>query len=230
MAVTETRTGAIYGIGVFGTDSFGISNTSLAVGDSVVGTSSAGSVVVTADAPVSVTGVSASTSVGSVEVDINIVAYWDSFLISGSIGSVTVTADAPVSVSGVAATSAVGTLPIPDSVYDVVGVEGTTVVNAGYTDKYTGFNVSTVNYNAIYGEGVYGNTRYGYVSGDLFYEVDEVTASGAIGSVSVAAGSDVDLNIYVSAEIVTDAPAVIGDEVTIVAEANVTPEAAEGTL
>lgn len=229
MAVTETRTGAIYGIGVYATDTFGVSNSSLAVDDSLVGTTGIGSVVVTADAPVSVTGVSATSSVGDIEVDINIVAYWDSFLVSASIGSVTVTADNNVEVSGVSATSAVGTLPTPDSVYDVVGVEGTGTVNGGYTDKYDGFLAYGNTTNAIYGEGVYGTSRYGYVDSSIYHEVDDVSATGSVGFVSISAASETSLSASVVGEIITDAPAVIGDEVTVTADANTALPSVVGT-
>lgn len=293
---SEVRTGSIYGVGVYGTDSFGVSNTQITV-DGTAGTTAINSVVVTADAPVPTIGVQGTTSLGDIEIDINIVGRPDTDIpMTASLGSINVTAAAPVPVTGVEATNEVGTLPTPDSVYDVTGVQGTTAVNAGYTDKYNGFAVNTTNYNAIYGEGVYSQTRYGYTDPSLFYEVSAVTASGAVGSVTtvsaagvtpedarvtgsvgdltvvaasnfevsgvsasgaigtgfavsdnarpdfssvvatgsigfltIQAGSDVDLNVYVSAEIITDSAGVVGDEVTITADANVTPESASAT-
>lgn len=226
---TEVRTGSIYGIGVYGTDTFGVSNTAITV-DGVGASGSVGTSVVTADAPVVVTGVSAISSLSTVEVDINIVGRPDTDIpMTGSVGDVVVTADAPVDVTGLSATSAVGTLPTPDSVYDVIGVQGTTGVNGGYTDKYDGFLAFGNTTNAIYGEGVYGTSRYGFVDTNVFHEVDAVTATGSVGNVSTSADNNTLISAGVFAEIITDAVAVVGDEVTIVAEANIVPTGVVGT-
>ena len=226
---TEVRTGSVYGIGVYGTDTFGVSNTAITV-DGVAGTSALNNVVVTADAPVPVTGVSATSSLNDVEVDINIVGRADADIpMAGSVGDVVVTADAPVDVTGLVATSAVGTLPTPDSVYDVVGVQGTTAVNGGYTDKYDGFLAFGNTTNAIYGEGVYGTSRYGFVDPSVFHEVGSVSATASVGNVSTSADNNTLISAGVFAEIITDAVAVVGDEVTIVAEANIVPTGVVGT-
>ena len=226
---TEVRTGSIYGIGVYGTDTFGVSNTDITV-DGVAGTSALNNVVVTADAPVPVTGVSATSALNDVEVDINIVGRADADIpMAGSVGDVVVTADAPVDVTGLVATSAVGTLPTPDSVYDVVGVQGTTAVNGGYTDKYDGFLAFGNTTNAIYGEGVYGTSRYGFVDPNVFHEVGSISATASVGNVSTSADNNTLISAGVFAEIITDAVAVVGDEVTIVAEANIVPTGVVGT-
>jgi len=226
---TEIRTGAIYGIGVYGTDTFGVSNTNITV-DGVAGTPAVGTVTAFTNAYAPVDGVSATSAVGDVEVDINIIGRPDADIpMAGSVGDVTVTADAPVDVTGVFATNEVGTLPTPDSIYDVVGVQGTTAVNGGYTDKYDGFLAFGNTTNAIYGEGVYGTSRYGYVNPNLFHEVDAVIATGSVGNVSTSADNNTQISAGVFAEIITDAELVVGDEVTIVAEANVVPTGVVGT-
>lgn len=226
---TEVRTGSVYGIGVYGTDTFGVSNTAITV-DGVAGTTALNAVVVTADAPVSVTGVSATASLGSIEVDINIIGRPDADIpMAGSVGTVSTVAEAVTIPASVSATNNVGTLPTPDSVYDVIGVEATGEVNGGYTDKYDGLYVVTNTTNAIYGEGVYGSSAYGYVDPNVFHEVDSVSATASVGNVSTSADNNTLISAGVFAEIITDAVAVVGDEVTIVAGADVDTNGVEGT-
>lgn len=109
------------------------------------------------------------------------------------------------------------------------GVEGTGVVNAGYTDKYNGFYVSTNYVNSYYGEGVYGISRYGDTSSWTEVEVPEVVGTGNVTGVSVSAASETSLTVSVFAEIITDAEATVGDEVTVTAGATPTPSGVEGT-
>lgn len=86
---------------------------------------------------------------------------------------------------------------------------------------------SSVESGAIYGIGVYGTAEYGVTSTAI--SVDGTSATGAVGSVSISAGSTTELSAFVSAEIITDAPGVIGDEVTIVGDANLELTSVEGT-
>jgi len=133
--------------------------------------------------------------------------------------------DANFSVSGTEGTGEITTAtPAASSNAPVTGVSASfTTPDTSYTDKYDGFLAYGSFTNAIYGEGVYGTSRYGYVDTSLFYEVPSVSATASAGSVTIVAGSDVDLNIYVSAELVTDAPGIIGDEVIITADAVTEP-------
>ena len=86
---------------------------------------------------------------------------------------------------------------------------------------------SSVESGAVYGVGIYGTDLYGVSSTAI--TVDGTSATGSVNTVSITAGSTTELSAFVSAEIITDAPGVIGDEVVISGDANVEPESAEGT-
>ena len=95
----------------------------------IAATGSVGAATVSADANVSVTGVSGTGSVGSVTVSANANAAVTGVAATGAVGSVTVTADSSTTVTGVAATGAVGSVTVSaDAIVSVSGVAGTGAV------------------------------------------------------------------------------------------------------
>ena len=226
---SSVSSGSLYGTGVYGTDVYGVSNVTITV-DGVTSSGAVTTTAISGNSTLTVTGVSATAQLGVPNVVAGTVATPDDDVpMVGSVGTVAVVANSSVTVTGVSATTTVNDLPTPDSVYDVVGVQGTTQLNGDYTDLHTGFYVYGNTTNAIYGEGVYGTSRYGFVDPNVFHEVSSVDATGAVGSVSIAAGSDVSLNIFVSAQVITDAPGIVGDEVTVTADAVVEPTGVAAT-
>ena len=160
---SATATGAIFGRGVYGTDSYGVSSDS-----------------------VTVTGVSGSSAVSAPQV----------YIVNARIQ---------------------------------VGVEGTGVINAGYTDKYTGFFAYGNNVSARYAEGVYGRSVYGLTDDNVFHEVSPVVGTGNVTGVTISAASETSLSVSVFAEIVTDAAGTVGDEVEVSASATIEPTGVEAT-
>jgi len=86
---------------------------------------------------------------------------------------------------------------------------------------------SSVESGAIYGIGVYGTAEYGVSSTTI--SVDGTTATGSVGTVSISAGSTTELSAFVSAEIITDAPGIVGDEVTVTGDSDLELASVEGT-
>lgn len=189
MAVTETKTGAWYGLATYGTELYTTASNSLALSSAET--------------------VEATGSVGSVTV---VEGIGDTATPSGVVGTTTVNDDLNVLM-----------VFTPDS------VEATGSVNADQDDLHNGFRVETNFANAYYGQGVYGASIYGDTSAPTETEVAGVQGTCTATGVTVSASSDTTLEVSVFAEIITDAEAVIGDEVTIVAEAVVVPTGVEGT-
>lgn len=190
MAVTETKTGAWYGIATYGTELWSTASNSLAL-----------------------------SSAETVEA-------------TGSVGSVTVVEGVgdTATPSGVSANGIANDDLLVRMVFTPESTEATGAVNAGYTDRYTGFYVSTNFANAYYGEAIYGQSYYGNVSAWTEVPLTAPTQmQGNVTGVTVSASSDTTLEVSVFAEIITDAELVIGDEVTVVAEAVVILTGVEGT-
>jgi len=177
MAVTETKTGAWYGIATYGTELYSTANSTLAVNESVEGTSSVGSVTV-------IEGVGDTATP-----------------------------------SGVSATTTVNDDLLVKMVFTLQSVSATASVNADQDDLHTGFRVSTNFENAYYGQGIYGVSYYGNTSAPTETEVTGVQGTGSVTGVTVSAASETTLEVSVFAEIITDAAGVIGDEVTVTADA-----------
>lgn len=229
---STTRTGAIYGIGVYGTDTYGLSNVSITV-DGVDATSALDSGFSVYNSNVyPVSGTEATVLGPQFSILLRTVYRsddGDALEQTLSVGDVTVVANANTGTSGVEATGQIQQLVDTnfDSVYDVQGVEGTGIVSTEYTDKYTGFFVYDNYINAYYGSGIYGLSYYGITDRPIYHEVDAVSATGAVGNASISADSNTQISASVFAEVITDSPLVVGDEVVVIADANV-PTTAQG--
>lgn len=154
---TTTRTGAIYGIGIYGTDVYGVSNVSILV-DGVQGTCTTDSgVIIEADANHVVIGVTAAGAVGQV----------------GTIGK------AVVVPTGVEVTGAIGTTShIGDALFVLPSVEGTGAIG---TATVVAAAVTVLNVS------VEGTAQVGIVNAQANADVAVTgnTATGSIGSVNV---------------------------------------------
>jgi hypothetical protein len=125
---TVTRTGAIYGIGVFGQDLYGVSNVSI-IPVGVEATTAIGAVTVTAGAVVLPTGVQVVTNVGNVAIsNTNFPAGVEA---TAAVGTVTVIADALVLPVGVEATADIGTVTVEAGALVLpVGVQASTAIGS----------------------------------------------------------------------------------------------------
>lgn len=161
----------------------------------------------------------------------NTLAVDESVSSTASVGSVTL-------IEGVGITAAPsgvsGATTINDDLHVLMvftpdSVSATGVVNTDQNDLYDGFRVNTNFANAYYGQGVYGASIYGDTSAPTEVLLSSLQGSGNVTGVTVAASSDTTLEISVFAEIITDATAVIGDEVTVVADAVLQLDSVSGT-
>jgi hypothetical protein len=188
VAVSETKSGAFYGIGVYGTNQYDRASTTL---QSLVSFNAGG--VVNTVSVVEGTGVTFTLpSVSATGVAEDIDAYM---------------------------------------AFTITSVSAPLVVNADTTDFFDGFRVNTNFVNAYYGQGVYGASYYGDTSGPTEFRVPDVTGAGTIGigGLTIVADNNTDISVGVFAEIVTDAPGVVGDEVEVVAKAVVVSPQVTGT-
>jgi hypothetical protein len=114
---STVRFGAVYGIGVYGVDQYGLTSvTHVPDGVQAVATSDSG-VVIIGDANHVVVGVTmgaAISSVGVVGVAVTSVA---GVVSTAVVGALSVTGDATLLLSGVAASGAVGNLPFQQKLY-----------------------------------------------------------------------------------------------------------------
>ena len=151
---SSVASGAVYGIGVYGTDSYGVANISITVdGVQASGTAQSHVNIVTADATHTVTsvqGVSATGGIGDVTAASVVVPTGVSATGSigtatarsvnridvpttisfGTAGNLTITADANLQVTGVSATGTVGDSLNFQSIYSVTGVSATGTVDS----------------------------------------------------------------------------------------------------
>lgn len=223
---TETKTGSFYGTGLYGADLYGVASTSIIV-DGVATTSAVGTTTVTADSLVVLTGVSAVSSLGSPTIEANSSTSTTGVSATGSTGDVTATGSTVGQPTGVAATGAVGTTQT-SSIYSVTGVEASASLN-GQIDRSDGFAAYGENIVAIYGIGVYGQSQYGVTSPqEVYLDGISVSATAEVGDISNVSNANV-VPTGVEAEIITDSPIVIGDEVEAVGDANVTPTGVSAT-
>lgn len=206
---SSTQTGAVYGVGTYGTDQYGIANISIAVdGVQAVGTTDP-DIVITADANhviTSVQGVSANGGVGQVignaveeptgvqatgTVDTVNVAHnarptFDGVEGTGSVGTVTTTADSNVGVTtpSVISTGVDQAIVVADSNFEVSGVEGTTSVGTP-----TQVTVNRVPVTGVEGTGEIGDPVIGNNAIPALIDSDTVVSTGSIGTVSTTAAA-----------------------------------------
>jgi hypothetical protein len=158
---SSTASGAVYGVGIYGTDSYGVASISITVdGVQASGTAQAHINIVTADATHTVTSIQGVTA-------------------TGGIGDVT--AASVVVPAGVSATGAIGTLTarsvnlIPTPTIDVLSEAGNVVVVADANFGMTGVSAT----------GSAGDS----FSFQSIYSVTGVSATGTVDSNSVAANN-----------------------------------------
>lgn len=108
---TTIRTGAIYGVGVYGADRYGVSNV-IFIPDGLNVTSFVGSLVVSGVANVSIVGVAATAFVGSFDVSAGATTPVTGVSIAADVGFSVVSGAANTLTIGVEATTAIGTLSI----------------------------------------------------------------------------------------------------------------------
>lgn len=119
---TTIRSGAIFGIGVYGAANYGVSNV-VYIPDGLSTSSSVGSVVVSAEANVDVVGVSGNSAVGSVVIVAKAVTIVSGVSSSISLGSVVVLENEVVDVVGVDVSSGVGIVSVTTTSFDYEAVK-----------------------------------------------------------------------------------------------------------
>jgi hypothetical protein len=117
---TVTRTGAIYGIGVFGQDLYGVSNVSI-IPVGVAATTAIGTVTVTAGAVVLPTGVQVVANVGNVV--ITVTAFPAGVEAVTAIGTVSVFNNALPNFTGVQASLLIGPVSVVTTSFDYNAVK-----------------------------------------------------------------------------------------------------------
>lgn len=156
--------------------------------------------------PVELTGVSATTSVGSVTVDAAANVPTTGIAATTGVGSVTVSADANTSVTGQAGTSAVGSVTVAAAANVAVTGEaatsavGSVTVTADANAPATGIAATTavgsvvVKANAdvaVTGEAATVSEGSVTVTGDANIPASGLSATGGVGSVTINAGANV---------------------------------------
>lgn len=151
---TTIRTGAIYGIGVYGTDRYGISNV-LHIPDGVDVAALVGSFFVTGTANVSVDGVSVSAFAGSLDVAASAVTSITGVSLTASVDTVVVSGKATELLVGVEFTTNTGSFIVEakasvsvDGVASSIVVEDV-VVSGAATSSVSGVEVSFDNGSVV---------------------------------------------------------------------------------
>lgn len=206
---SSTQTGAIYGIGTYGTAQYGIANISTVVdGVQAVGTTDP-DIVITADANhviTSVQGVSANGGVG--QVIGNAVEEPTGVEATGTAGTVAVAHNARPTFDGVEGTGAVGTvvttadsvvettaparidtgvdqaIVVADSNFEVTGVEGTSALGTP-----TQVTVNRVPVTGIEATGAIGDPVIGNNAVPALIDSDTVVSTGSVGTVTITAAA-----------------------------------------
>jgi hypothetical protein len=217
---STVRSGAIYGIGVYGTDRYGVSNVTYTP-DGVFATGSSDSgVVIIGDALSVVVGVSCTAAVGGVgvvgvavtnaigveatgfvndDVSFKLDCKFEvnGFAATTAVGDVVIAADANVGLNGVAAVGVVGDVVIAaDAVTDVTGVEATAIL--GTASQRT---INRIEVDGVEAVGAVGNV---VIVAKANIGLDGVTSFGVVNNVIVRAASNVIMNGVVSNTIIND--------------------------
>lgn len=119
---TTIRSGAIFGIGVYGVDNYGVSNV-VYIPDGVSTSASVGSVVVSAEANVDIVGVSVVANVGSVIVVADALTAVTGVSSGVSLGSVVVLENEVVDVLGFGLNAVSGLLSVTTTSFDYEAVK-----------------------------------------------------------------------------------------------------------
>ena len=184
---------------------------------------SVGSVTILHNAAVALTGVAATTSVGTVQAGMptNVVYGWDGTqswgnggwgetgipVLTSSLGSVTASGAANSSVTGIAATGSVGTVGIQfGQVVPVTGISatasvGSVVAGAGITFSVTGVSATSPIYGGwgtsseAWGEGAWGGVVVVSEGAGINVTVTGIAATSGIGSVTVSEGAGITFSV-----------------------------------
>ena len=140
------------------------------------------------DTSVSVTGVSATSAVGSITVNFDFVVSATGVSGTGSVNSVAVSSAGEVAVTGVAATSAIGSVTVETGTsisFSVTGVSATGSIGSVTVTEGSGITVSATGISAT---GSVGSVTIGIGS---IISATGVSATGSVGSVIIGLGSTI---------------------------------------